>query len=116
MKLVSEQVKLLLDRMDTHPEEFVSALDYGRVHDNRWSEILQHGTFTFIEKGLLKSKYTKLKRESTRNDIINALVYQPDSVNLTEPVFSTVSRMQRMRMGLSDENFQALKEKHRTSS
>ena len=65
MKIVSEQVKILLERMDLYPEEFVRPFESRRL-ETKWNEVLQEGHFNRVEKFLIKRKYVKLKRKATQ--------------------------------------------------
>lgn len=92
MKLVSEQVQILLERMDMHPGEFVKSYDYG-VHNGKWYDILHGGTFNIIERTLIKRKYKKLKRKATQKDIMTTIMHGGDQEDDTlGPAMSTISR------------------------
>jgi hypothetical protein len=77
MKLVSEQVKILLERMDMHPEEFVPVL--GRYYlpsgkQDAWNRILNNGQFSLVEKLLIKRKFNAIRRAATQADILETIV------------------------------------------
>jgi len=73
-----DQVKLLLERMDTNPEEF--------LHQHKWSPFLPNthhvtkGTvdyfqaFTFIERNMIASKFNKLCEEAMRRNAYNRIL------------------------------------------
>ena len=72
-RFVSPQVRILLERMDLYPEEFVRPFESRRL-ETKWNEILQEGHFNKIEKFLIKRKYVKLKREATREAIMQTIM------------------------------------------
>lgn len=75
MPIVSNYVKILLDRMNTHPEEFVSSKALmGLWTQPKWQDILCSNVFNPVEKFLLKRKYRKLKRFQIEKDILSTLV------------------------------------------
>jgi hypothetical protein len=73
-----DQVKLLLERMDTNPEEF--------LHHSKWNPFLpdtyhvSKGTadyfkaFTFIERNAIASKFNKLCEEAMRRNAYNRIL------------------------------------------
>ena len=89
MKIVSEQVKILLERMDLYPEEFVRPFESRRL-ETKWNEVLQEGHFNRIEKFLIKRKYVKLKRKATQEMIMQTIMY--DETEQEKFSFDTVSR------------------------
>lgn len=89
MKIVSEQVKILLERMDLYPEEFVRPFESRRL-ETKWNEVLQEGHFNRVEKFLIKRKYVKLKRKATQEMIMQTIMY--DEPVQEEFSFDTVSR------------------------
>ena len=72
-RFVSPAVQMLLNRMDTHPEEFVSKESF--FADTKWSNLLSEGKFNATEKFFIKRKYIKLKRESTQHKIITMILH-----------------------------------------
>lgn len=95
MRLISEQVKIMLDRMDDHPEEFCKTLGMGNtLFDSKWAFVLSNGEFNCIEKFVLRRKMKRIRREVTRQQIMMTLVddvsYDPKYI---PPVtISTASR------------------------
>ena len=69
MALVSEQVKILLERMDLYPEEFVRSYESRRLN-TKWGEVLNEGCFNPVEKFLLGRKYNALRRKATQEVIM----------------------------------------------
>lgn len=94
MALISEQVKILLERMDLYPEEFVRSFE-SRHLETKWNEILQEGHFNRVEKFLIKRKYVKLKREATREAIMQTIM---DDSSPQDFSFDTVSRAAKTLM------------------
>jgi hypothetical protein len=74
MPIISEQVKILLDRMDMYPDEFVRPFESRNI-ETKWNSILQEGRFNRIEKFLITRKYVKLRRQATRDAIMATIMY-----------------------------------------
>jgi hypothetical protein len=73
-RFVSPQVRILLERMDMYPEEFVRP--FGSRHvETKWNDILQEGRFNRVEKFLITRKYVKLRRQATRDAIMATIMY-----------------------------------------
>lgn len=89
-RFCSEQVCILLERMDSHPEEFVNVYGKPRYYEPRWSSLLNEGAFSKIEKHLLKSKMFGIRRKQTQNDIIATLTQEV--VDDDGPRMSTAGR------------------------
>lgn len=94
MRLISEQVEILLERMDTHPEDFYADNSYlGVIHSRPWLDLVKGGSFTLVERVIINKKLKQLKRDMTKNRIITLLVeprydeFNDDSVRI-----STTSR------------------------
>jgi len=94
MKIVSDQVKILLERMDMHPEEFVKPFSFNVLPKEKWDNIIRHGAFNLVEHYLIKAKYKKLKREATQKEIMATILFDGEE-EIEEPpqAFSTVARM-----------------------
>jgi hypothetical protein len=76
MLIVSEQVKILLDRMEMYPEEFVHPYESRRIN-SKWGEVLDEGTFNRLERFLIKRKVRALKRKVTQDLILATIIYEP---------------------------------------
>lgn len=74
MPIISEQVKIMLERMDLYPEEFVRPFESRHI-ETKWNDILQEGRFNRIEKFLIMRKYVKLRRQATRDAIMATIMY-----------------------------------------
>jgi hypothetical protein len=74
MPIISEQVKILLERMDLYPEEFVRPFESRHI-ETKWNDILQEGRFNRIEKFLIMRKYVRLRRQATRDAIMATIMY-----------------------------------------
>lgn len=94
-RFVSQQVRILLERMDLYPEEFVRSFE-SRHLETKWNEVLQEGHFNRIEKFLIKRKYVKLKRQATREAIVATIMY--DEPKQGEISFDTLSRVTKTLM------------------
>ena len=98
MPIVSEQVKILLERMDLYPQEFVRPYESRRLA-SKWNEILQGGTFNKVEEFLLRRKFYKLRRKATQDMILATIMYEPDDVREEDYVpLTTTSRFSERRM------------------
>ena len=96
-KLCSQEVNILLDRMESHPEEFYQSVSLSAsILGGKWDLLLTAGEFTRIEKFLLRRNMRKLKRMATHRLIITTLVDEPvnrDYGMLSDPyIMSTVGR------------------------
>lgn len=91
-RFCSEQVCILLERMDSHPEEFVNGYGKSRYFEPKWSPILNEGAFNRIEKYLLKSKMFGIRRRQTKADIILVLTRDVTDAEDESPKMSTTSR------------------------
>ena len=74
MGIISEQVKILLERMDLYPDEFVRPFESRNI-ETKWNDILQEGRFNRIEKFLITRKYVKLRRQATQEAIMATIMY-----------------------------------------
>lgn len=93
---VHDQVKILLERMDTHPEEFIKG--------NKWEDFLPIETnarailtprfkhFTKLEQYLIRQKYKGIVQATLRqrayDGILETLVFKEDT-NIAERYYST---------------------------
>jgi hypothetical protein len=79
MPIISEQVKILLDRMDMHPDEFVHPYESRNIN-SKWGEVLDEGTFNRLERFLIKRKMRALKRKVTQDLILATIMYEGESM------------------------------------
>ena len=101
-RFVSQQVRILLERMDLYPEEFVRPFESRHI-ETKWNEVLQEGHFNRIEKFLIKRKYVKLKRQATREAIVATIMYDESKQEESfASRFDTVSRMMVTTKGMRD--------------
>ncbi len=82
MPIISEQVKIMLERMDMYPDEFVRPFESRNI-ETKWNDILQEGRFNRIEKFLIMRKYVMLRRQATRDAIMATIMYD-EKENLDE--------------------------------
>jgi len=79
-KFCHDQVKILLERMDTNPEEFA-------VVEGKWDEFMPNrsrfNTFTKVEQYLIRQKFTKIikniERQETYDAILETLVFKEET-------------------------------------
>jgi hypothetical protein len=86
---MNDGVKILLDRMQTHPEEF-----YG--HYNRWTEIIDkfEKFFNASERALINGALTNLRREEFTQIVMQEILREPTPVEIDPNTytFNTVGR------------------------
>ena len=79
-KFCHDQVKILLERMDTNPEEFA-------IVEGKWDEFMPNrsrfNTFTKVEQYLIRQKFTKIikniERQETYDAILETLVFKEET-------------------------------------
>ena len=94
-KIVSQQVRMLLDRMDMHPKEFARAGHLGIGSTTKWGYTLESGEFNLLEKTLLKRKLKQLRRKVTQQEIMSLILtgrIELDEEDDVAPIFSTTGR------------------------
>jgi hypothetical protein len=91
MPIISEQVKILLDRMDMHPDEFVHPFESRNV-TSKWEYILNMGEFNKVEKFLIKRKVRALKRKATQDNILATIMYD-EPLKKRETNWSSIVRV-----------------------
>ena len=91
-KFCSDQVCILLERMDSHPEEFVNPHGKSRFYEPRWASLLNDGAFGLIEKRLLKRKLFALRQKQTQADILSVLMQNATDADDEGPRMSTAGR------------------------
>jgi hypothetical protein len=94
-KIVSQQVQMLLERMDMHPKEFARAGHLGIGSMSKWGYILESGEFNLLEKTLLRHKFRQLRRKVTQQEIMSIILtgrIDIEEEDKLAPVFSTTGR------------------------
>ena len=89
-RFVSPQVRILLERMDMYPDEFVHPFESRNV-DPKWHGLLHNGAFGTIESFLIKRKYNALRRKVTR-DLIMSMIMHHETEEPLNYFFDAVSR------------------------
>ena len=84
---MNDGVKILLDRMQTHPEEF-----YG--HYNRWTEIIDkfEKFFNTSERALINGALTNIRREEFTQIVMQEILREPTMVENELARFRTQGR------------------------
>ena len=90
MPIISEQVKIMLDRMDMYPDEFVHPFESRNV-EPKWHGLLHNGAFGTIESFLIKRKYNALRRKVTQ-DLIMSMIMHHETEEPRNYFFDAVSR------------------------
>ena len=114
MPIISDQVKILLERMDMHPEEFVHPFESRNI-EPKWHSLLHNGAFGIVEKFLIKRKYNALRRKATQEMILATIMYADEEkeekdyvAHSTTGRFNAPSHMEKLYK-LYKENKQRLK-------
>ena len=98
MPIISDQVKILLERMDMHPEEFVHPFESRNI-EPKWHGLLHNGAFGIVEKFLIKRKYNAIRRKATQDMILATIMYERDDVREEDYVpLTTTSRFSKRSM------------------
>jgi hypothetical protein len=84
---MNDGVKILVDRMQTHPEEF-----YG--HYNRWTEIINNFEkfFNANERALINGALTNLRREEFTQIVMQEILREPTMVERESVTFRVQGR------------------------
>ena len=90
MPIISEQVKIMLERMDMYLEEFVHPFESRNV-EPKWHGLLHNGAFGTIESFLIKRKYNALRRKVTQ-DLIMSMIMHHETEEPRNYFFDAVSR------------------------
>jgi hypothetical protein len=80
---MNDGVKILLDRMNTHPEEF-----YG--HYNRWTEVIDkfEKFFNTSERALINGALTNIRREEFTQIVMQEILREPTPVEIDPNTFT----------------------------
>jgi hypothetical protein len=86
---MNDGVKILLERMQTHPQEF-----YG--HYNRWTEVIDkfEKFFNTSERALINGALTNIRREEFTQIVMQEILREPTPVEIDPNTytFNTVGR------------------------
>jgi hypothetical protein len=104
-KTMNDGVKLLLERMKTHPEEFVGKFNRWQTLFNNYSHVL-----TEEEIRVIKTHKSVLEREEFTHAVMQELMREPTPVEI-DPSTHTINRMGRAPWGtgVTAEQLEALK-------
>ena len=80
---MNDGVKILLERMKTHPEEF-----YGSY--NRWTEVIERFEkfFNTSERALINGALTNIRREEFTQIVMNEILREPIPVEIDPSTFT----------------------------
>jgi len=129
-----DQIKILLERMDTHPEEFLTP---AKIGEGKWDPFMPGSSafkhFTKVEQYLIRRKYCKIRdkvyRQQAYDGILETLVFKEDKQDFldsykyssisTQPVLGTpsytVSTSEHIKLH-QEALHQAAKKLYKTSS
>ncbi len=104
-RFISHQVRILLERMDLYPEEFVHPYESRNIN-SRWGEVLDEGTFNRLERFLIKRKVRALKRKVTQDLILATIIYEPteDRVEAANQVTNHAALVEALRKHKKNKN------------
>lgn len=90
---ISDQVEILLQRMDDYPEQFFTSSSFSsRIGVLKsWSAIVERGHFNLVESFLIRKKLRSIRRRQTQNDIIECLVDGPTDLEVTGSLYPTIT-------------------------
>lgn len=76
----SDQVKILLDRMDSYPEEFAKHRPgIWSSKEMLWMELAEHGVFGVFERWAINRKLKVLNIKACRDRVLDLLINNGDS-------------------------------------
>jgi hypothetical protein len=80
---MNDGVKMLIDRMQTHPEEF-------HGHYNRWTEIINNFEkfFNASERALINGALTNLRREEFTQIVMQEILREPTPVEIDPQTYT----------------------------
>jgi hypothetical protein len=80
---MNDGVKILLERMQTHPEEF-----YGSY--NRWTEVIERFEkfFNASERALINGALTNIRRDEFTQVVMNEILREPTAVEIDPSTFT----------------------------
>ena len=92
---MNDGVKILLERMQTHPEEF-----YGSY--NRWTEVLEkfEKFFHANERALINGALTNIRRDEFTQVVMNEILREPTAVEVEKATY-TINNVGRDPWGSS---------------
>jgi hypothetical protein len=84
---MNDGVKILLERMKTHPEEFVDAWNEG---SSKWSGLLGYynNVLTDEEKKAIDSGLLKLRRDTFTRIVMQEILREPTPVEIDPSTFT----------------------------
>ena len=84
---MNDGVKILLERMKTHPEEFVDETNLGAT---KWSGVLNYydNVLTLEEKKAIQEGVLKLKREAFTKQVMEILLDEVKPVEIDPDTFT----------------------------
>lgn len=80
---MNEGVKILLERMQTHPEEFHGGY-------NRWTEVIERFEkyFNASERAMINGALTNIRRDEFTQIVVNELLREPVPVEVDPDTFT----------------------------
>ena len=89
---MNDGVKILLERMKTHPEEFV---DDGLLGATKWSGVLNYydSVLTSEEKKAIQEGMLQIKRDAFTKQVMEMLIEEPVKIGTTADQMRALRRM-----------------------
>jgi hypothetical protein len=80
---MNDGVKILLERMQTNPEEF-------HGEHNRWSEVINkfEKFFNVSERALINGALTNIRRDEFTQLVMNEILHEPTPVEIDPDTFT----------------------------
>ena len=80
---MNDGVKILLERMQTNPEEF-------HGEHNRWSEVINkfEKFFNVSERALINGALTNIRRDEFTQLVMNEILHEPTPVEIDSDTFT----------------------------
>jgi hypothetical protein len=80
---MNDGVKILLERMQTHPEEF-------HGEHNRWSEVINkfEKFFNVSERALINGALTSIRREELTRVVMQELLHEPTPIEVDPKTYT----------------------------
>jgi hypothetical protein len=80
---MNDGVKILLERMQTHPEEFHGSY-------NRWTEVIERFEkfFNASERALINGALTNIRRDEFTQVVMNEILREPTAVEVEKDTYT----------------------------
>ena len=73
-RLISTELKIVLEHIEKHPEKFLDGIGSETLSFNPWSFLITHGVFPWHERILIKLAVRKVKMAATKRKVYALLI------------------------------------------